>query len=252
MSLQPNFGYPWVLSYGHLILAVVVVSLWLFGRARRWRPLWMVLIGALGLWSVCAFLVTRFVVDVNGRGALPTERFLASGEGRVLDMGAGTGRSALMVLEARPKATLVALDLFGESYRHHFGAKQSGPERLAENLRVSGVESRATIQTGDMRKLPFETAGFDGVVSAYAIDHLNRAGATEALGEAFRVLKPHGEFLLMVVGKDPWLKFTFGPLLLHSDMRGPDWWSSRLQESGFRVVEHGTRPITLYFLSIKP
>jgi hypothetical protein len=41
-------------------------------------------------------------------------------------MGAGAGRSSLMVLEARPQTTVVALDLFGESYQEHFGSRQSG------------------------------------------------------------------------------------------------------------------------------
>jgi hypothetical protein len=95
----------------------------------------MVLIDALTVWSFSAFLVARFGLDVNGRLPLPTQTFLASGQGRVLDIGAGTGRSSLMVLEARPQTTVVALDLFGESYQEHFGSRQSGQERLLANLR---------------------------------------------------------------------------------------------------------------------
>lgn len=214
----------------------------------------MVLIGAVTLWSVAAFLVARLGLDVNGRCPLPTERFLASGQGRVLDMGAGTGRSSLMVLEARPKTTLVALDLFAESYEHHFGSGkgQSGQERLLSNLKAAGLEQRAAIQAGDMRKLPFEAAAFDGVVSAYAIDHLNRDGVTASLGEASRVLKPGGEFLLIVIAKDFWLSFAFGPLFLHMGARTPERWTSLLQDAGFQVREQGRRPGTLYFLARKP
>ena len=51
---------------------------------------------------------------------------------------------------------------------------QTGQERLLSNLKAAGVEQRATIQTGDMRKLPFEAATFDAVVSTYAVDHLGR------------------------------------------------------------------------------
>jgi hypothetical protein len=130
MSSQINFGYPWYLSYGHLVIAAVALCLLLFGYARKWSKVAMVLIGALTLWSVAAFLVARLGLDVNGRLPLPTQKFLASGTGRVLDMGAGTGRSTLMVLEARPQTTVVALDLFAESYEHHFGTGQSGQERL--------------------------------------------------------------------------------------------------------------------------
>jgi len=153
----------------------------------------MVVIGALTIWSGAAFLVARFGLNANGRLPLPTKGFLASGTGRVLDMGVGTGRSTFMVLEARPQTTVVALDLFTESYEHHFGTGQSGQERLLSNLRAAGLEHRAAIQTGDMRKLPFEAATFDGVVSAYAIDHLNRDGVTASLSEASRVLKPGGD-----------------------------------------------------------
>lgn len=252
MSSQIDFGYPWYLSYGHLVITAVALSFWLLGRVRKWSKVPMVFIGAVTLWSAAAFLVARFGLDVNGRLPLPTQKFLASGTGRVLDMGSGTGRSSLMVLEARPQTTVVALDLFAKSYERHFGSGQSGQERLLSNLKAAGVDHRAAIQVGDMRKLPFEAAGFDGVVSAYAIDHLNRDGIPAALNEASRVLKPGGEFLLMVIAKDVWLGFAFGPLLLHSGTASLARWTGLLQDAGFQVVEQGTRPGTLYFLARKP
>jgi ubiquinone/menaquinone biosynthesis C-methylase UbiE len=252
MHSQIDFGYPWWLSYGHLVVTAVAVLFWLLGRRLKWGRVRMLLIGAVTLWSVAAFVAARFGLDVNGRLPLPTPEFLTAGSGRVLDMGAGTGRSTIMVLEARPQTTVVALDLFAESFKQHFGSEQSGQERLRSNLLAAGVESRATIHAGDMRKLPFDPAVFDGVVSTYAIDHLSRQSIPAALGEASRVLKPGGEFLMMVINKDAWLNFTFGPLLFHSGTASSTWWTSRLQEAGFRVVEQGTRPATLYFLARKP
>ena len=251
MNRQLHFGYPWWLSYGHLIVAGLTSFLFLIGYKRRWSRVGMVLLGVLALWSSAAFVATRFLMDVNGRASLPTENFLRSGTGRVLDMGAGTGRSSIMVLEARPQTTLVALDLFGNSYVQHFGHGSRPEERLLDNLKIAGVERGATIQAGDMRKLPFEASAFDAIVSSYAIDHLNSAGVQQSLAEAERVLKPGGEFLLMVIGKDPWLQFTFGPLLLHHGTHGADWWIKRLQQARFQVVEHGMRPATLYLLSRK-
>lgn len=252
MPSQINFGYPWFLSYGHLVVTAVALSFWLLGYARKWSKVLMVLIGAATLWSAAGFLVARFGLNANGRLPLPTEKFLASGTGRVLDMGAGTGRSTLMVLEARPHTTVVALDLFAESFEQHFGPGQSGQERLLSNLRAAGLEQRATIQTGDMRKLPFEAATFDGVVSTYAIDHLSRDGIPAALSEAARVLKPDGQFLMMVISKDYWLNFAFGPLLLHSGTRSPERWTSLLQDAGFQIIEQGKRPGTIYLLARKP
>src|SRR5262249_3550801 len=85
--------------------------------------------------SGAAFLVARLVLDVNGRPLLPTQSFLRSGVGRVLDIGAGTGRSSIMVLESRPQATLVALDLFAESFEQHFGRGESPQQRLLAQLK---------------------------------------------------------------------------------------------------------------------
>src|SRR5438552_6889354 len=244
-----DFGYPWWLSYGHLPVLAAAVSILLLGYARKWSRWPMLFLGVVALWSVAALLVERFVIDVNGRAALPTQAFLRSGVGRVLDIGAGTGRSSIMVLQSRPQATLVALDLFGESFQQHFGRSETPQQKLLANLKAAEVEQRATIATADMRKLPFEPAAFDAIVSAYAIDHLNRQGTDQALAEAARVVKPGGDFLLMVIGDEPWAKFTFGPLLKHGGARGSAWWTARVQEAGFQVLEEGTRPLTLYVLA---
>jgi ubiquinone/menaquinone biosynthesis C-methylase UbiE len=221
----------------------------LLGYARKWSKWLMLLLGALVLWLSAAFLVARFVIDINGPASLPTQSFMGSGKGRVLDIGAGTGRSSIMVLEARPQVTLVALDLFGDSFERHFGSGEGPQQRLLANLKATGVEQRATIETADMRKLPFEPAAFDAIVSAYAIDHLDRRGIDQSLAETARVLKPGGDFLLMLVANDRWVKLAFGPMLSHGAIRGPAWWTSRLQEAGLEVREEGTRPGTLYLLA---
>ncbi len=247
-SAQLDFGYPWWLSHGHLVVSGVAAA-GLFLAYRRKSSKWpKILLGALTLWATAVFLLIQFGLNINGRGSLPTQSFFRSGAGRVLDLGAGTGRSSIMVLESRPQATLVASDLFGESFDRHFGRGEDPRQRLLRNLKAAGVDQRASIETADMRKLPFETASFDAIVSAYAVDHLNRDGITEALAEAARVLRPGGDFLLMLVANDRWVKLAFGPLLSHGGTRGPWWWDAKVKEAGFQVLEEGSSPATQYFL----
>lgn len=249
-----DFGYPWWLSYGHLALLAPAAALLLLGFWRKWSKWAMLVLGAFALWCAASFLVVRFVMDLNGYGTLPTQSFLRSrsGTGKVLDLGAGTGRSSIMVLAERPQTTLVALDLFADSFDSHFGHGETPQQRLLTNLKAAGVEKRVSIETADMRKLPFEPASFDGIISCYAIDHLRREGVTQTLAEAFRVLKPGGELLLMIVGKDPWIQFVFGPLLLHGGTRGTDYWTTRVKEAGFEVKESGMRPATFYVFARRP
>ena len=157
-----------------------------------------------------------------------------------------------MVLRERPQATLVASDLFGASFDQHFGHGDSPQDRLLANLKAAGVERRTTIETADMRKLPFEDASFDAAVSAYAMDHLNRDGSKLALMEAARVVKPGGDFLLILVENDNWAKFAFGPLLSHGGTRGAAWWKSSVKQAGFDILEEGTQPVTSFILARRP
>jgi SAM-dependent methyltransferase len=242
-----DFGYPWWLNYGHLglfgVLLAVMVGLRAAGASRRV----MMVLGVLVLWAGSAAVLVHFF-GINRVPPLPTEAFLSSGTGRVLDLGAGTGRSSIMVLRERPQATLVASDLFGTSFNQHFGPGERPQERLLANLKAAGVDQRATIETADMLKLPFADGAFDAIVSAYAMDHLGRNGARTALSEAHRVLRPGGDFLLILVANDRWAKLAFGPLLSHGGTYGAAWWRDAAGKAGLDIREEGSRPVTTYFL----
>ena len=252
MHSHIDFAYPWYLSYGHLLLATTGLALCTLIWFLKWSRLALIPVAAFTLWAASASVMVFTGLNLNTPMELPTSNFLKSGTpAKVLDMGAGTGRSTIMVLDNRPKTTVVALDLFTEQYEMHFG-KLNGQEKLLANLKAAGVDERATIQQGDMRKLPFPDATFDGIVSSYAIDHLARDGVKVALHEASRVLKPGGEFLMAVIAKDGWLTYTFGPLLVHAGTRTSSYWPEAFKESGFEMIEQGHRPATAFYLVRKP
>jgi SAM-dependent methyltransferase len=242
-----DFGYPWWLSYGHLVILGPAILIVVAALLRGWSRVVKLVAAIVAVWAIAALLVVRSF-GANTVPPLPTEAFLQRGTGRVLDIGAGTGRSSIMVLRARPQVTLVASDLFGDSFEDHFGTGLAPQDRLRANLEAAGVADRASIETADMRALPFDTSSFDAIVSAYAFDHVGGDGARKALAEAARVLKPGGEFLLILVANDRWVTFAFGPLLAHGGVRGPEWWRARTGEAGFQTIETGTAPATVYFL----
>ena len=178
---------------------------------------------------------------------LPTARFLASGSGRVLDAGAGSGRAAVGVLLARPGTTVTGLDI----YQGFWGIDDNTPDRFMTNARIAGAAGRAEARTGDMRDMPFDAATFDAVVSSYAIDHLREDGKVKAVAEVARVLKPRGEFLLMIVNVD-WLAWLFSPhAIAHHPAQDPARWRALLEQGGFVVEEEGTKPATRYLLARK-
>jgi SAM-dependent methyltransferase len=198
------------------------------------------------MWAAVS-LVTIHAVGINTPQRLPTEQFLASGAGRVVDVGAGSGRAAVGLLLARPRVTVTGVDI----YSGYYGIDDNTPERFMVNARIAGVADRASAVVGDARELPLAAGEYDGVISSYAIDHIERNGIPKALGEAARVLKPGGEFLLVLVNVDWWALLTSPHAMAHHPRANPIRWRTLLETAGFEIVEQGTKPMTLYFLSRK-
>ena len=246
-----DFGYTWVWTHGHLVPLAAFAALFAVAVWRRWSRWLAGVCAALALWGAAGFVITQHVLGANQPLDLPTASFLRAGTGRVLDLGAGSGRSTLMVLQARPEAHVTAVDI----YRGYFGIDDNTPARLMANARVAGVDGRLDVKTADIRALPFADSSYDAAVSAFVIDHLDREGVTTSLKEASRVLRPGGEFLLIVLNVDAWIKVAYPLPHGHgyfSHSPAANRWTSALEGAGFEVVEQGTRPALLYVLGRRP
>jgi SAM-dependent methyltransferase len=242
--LAYDFGYSWWVRNSMLVPLVIAGGVAALAMWRSWSRWMVVPLVLVALWGAGAVVVLN--AFLNRPMSLPTERFLASGTGHVLDVGAGSGRAAIGVLLARPKATAMGVDI----YSGYWGIDENTPERFMRNAKIAGVDGRAGARVGDMRQLPFRDGEFDAVVSSYAIDHLRRAEQPKAIAEVARVLKPGGEFLLMVIRVD-WKTWIVSPLLAHHPSQSPEPWRAMLLEHGFTIEEEGTPMTTLYFVARK-
>ena len=243
-----DFGYTWLWNYGHLIPVGVFGCLAVVARRFVW-PRWIGVVSVmLALWGVAGLLIVQVVLRMNLPLELPTDQFSVEASGQVLDVGAGSGRSALMVLLAIPDTRVVALDL----YDGYFGISENTPERLFANAATAGVRHRVDATVGDMRDIPLGTSSVDAAVSAYAIDHLDEDGIERSLKEVMRVIRPGGQFLLMVINPDGWTRLAY-PFLMHHGYWGPstnpERWRRSLTSAGFEIVEEGTTPGTLHLLA---
>lgn len=240
-----DFGYSWPITHGPLVPLALGVLLGAAALWRGWPRAVVVAAAAVVLWAAAALLILHLFIGINSPMPVPTERFLASGAGRVLDAGAGSGRAAIGVLLARPGATATGLDI----YEGYWGIDDNTPERFMANARAAGVEGRAAAVRGDMRRLPFDDAAFDAVVSAYALDHLRGRDRAQAMAEAARVLEPGGQLLLLMVNPD-WLAWVASPLAIaHHPRPDPGAWRDLVRQSGFTIEEEGTGPATWFVLA---
>ena len=246
-----DFGYGWPITWIHTIPLVLGLAAAAFGLRLGWRRWVVVLSGVIGIWGIVGLILTHTMMGgLNAPQRLPSEQFMASGRGRVLDVGSGSGRALIGLLLARPQATGTALDI----YSGFFGITDNTPERMMRNARIAGVADRADTVTADATKMPLPDASYDAAISSYAIDHMGREGSARAIREVARVLKPDGEFLLEIVNPDLWVKVMmpiphFG---LNAHFKpDPARWRAMLKDAGFDVIEEGTAPATLYWLARK-
>jgi SAM-dependent methyltransferase len=246
-----DFDYTWTFTQVHLIVCIAFGVPALTGWFRRW-PGWITAAaGLVAIWGLAGSLIVHQVLRANRPMDLPTAAFLPDGRGRVLDMGAGSGRSTLMVLLARPAARVTALDIYKGT---EYGIDDNTPDRLLANAKVAGVADRVDVTVADMRQMPFPDGSFDAAVSAFAIDHLPKDSVERALAETSRVLRPHGQFLLMTLNVDGWIRFAFPPIHGHGyfgHAPDPERLRRALSAAGLDVVEEGTPAATLYFLASK-
>jgi tRNA (cmo5U34)-methyltransferase len=126
-----------------------------------------------------------------------------SGAGRLLELGTGTGETAVRVLARHPRARLVGVDVSE-------GMLGVARDRLPDaDLRVARLED------------PLPSGPFDLVFSALAIHHLDGPGKADLFRRVAAVLADRGRFVIgdVVVPDDPADALT--PLTPDYDMPSP-------------------------------
>lgn len=238
-----DLGYSWRWTYGHLVPmtvlgAAAVVSLSLGAPWWVWIPLLV-----LGVWMLAGFLVMRLGVRMNEIPRFTVGDFLPGASGRMLDVGCGSGRLGIAIARARPTLSVVGLDNFSADY-----IAEHGSTNTERNFAAADVADRATVRGGDMRDMPFADGEFDAAASSAAIDHLADGDIRVTLGEVHRVLRPDGQFLLLVVVPCVWLWIAWGPSIA-GKLQPRAYWRRVLDEAGFRVEREGTVRTTAMFLT---
>ena len=120
------------------------------------------------------------------------DRITWRGDERVLDIGCGRGLLLVGAAKRVPRGSAVGIDIWQAE-----DLSGNRPEVPLENATIEGVRDRVSVETADMRKLPFTDASFDAVVSRVAIHNLyNAPDRAAAIREIARVLRPGGRAVI--------------------------------------------------------
>ena len=156
-----------------------------------WTSALALVISVYGLGMFLYMLWGSLVTKVRGRDAI-LDLIRWTGREQVLDVGCGRG---LLLVGAAHRLTTghaTGIDLW-------LARDQSFNQKDAplENAEAEEVADRVSVETSDMRRLPFADASFDVVLSHWAVHNLeDQADRARALAETVRVLRPGGAILL--------------------------------------------------------
>ena len=193
------------------------------------------------------FFMGNVVISNSNRTArltLPMVNLLPSGKGSILDAGCGAGRTTIALGKVYPEAKITSFDRFDAEY-----IESGGTELLRRNIKIANIEDLVTIEKGDITNTQFADATFDAIVSSFMIDHL-RNGKQKALQESYRILKPGGKFLMVIIvpGYSSFAIANFLSLFLTSRKTWKKW----IEQSGFTMVDDGKINEGAYFYFEKP
>ena len=199
----PNYGIDAPLAVRNLLIvaALGVISLItrLLGMWSREdviaviaRPLMIAGLscGAMGLWML---------YDSKFGKVREREKYLDkiawSGDERVLDVGCGLGLFLIGAAKRLSTGRAVGIDKWQKEDLS--GNCAAG---TLSNAMIEGVAEKVKVHTGDARKLPFDNASFDVVLSSMALHNIYNAGERQtAVREIARVLKSGGRVLIVDV-----------------------------------------------------
>ncbi len=183
-----------VAALGVTSLITLLLGVWSrqdFIAVIAWPLIWGGLSGgAMGLWMIYDSKIGK----VRDREKY-LDKIAWRGDERVLDVGCGLGLFLIGAAKRLSTGRAVGIDKWQQEDLS--GNNAAG---TLNNARIEGVADKVEVHTGDARKLPFDDASFDVVLSSMALHNIYNAGERQtAVREIARVLKSGARVLILDV-----------------------------------------------------
>ncbi len=153
---------------------------------------------------------------------------------RVLDIGCGTGRTAIKIAKSLPKGgQLNGIDIYNVN-----AISGNSLATVNRNAELEGVSDKSTFQFGSATEIPFEDNEFHIVNLSSVLHEVHDYEDKErAMKEIHRVLKPKG---ILFVGE--WNRYSW-QLILYSGIccivfKRKKFWDDLIRKQGFTILNY--------------
>lgn len=239
-----DYGWSYKWTYGFLFASVIMLffAVHIYFTLST-SPFLQISVYTILLLLAVNLFVGNAIIRNSGREeqiTLPMVNLLPNGGRNILDAGCGAGRTSIALARVFPGIHITAFDRFDAEY-----IDDGGMALLKHNLKLAEIDNKVSIVTGDITQTPFANNQFDAIVSSFMFDHL-RTGKKQALNESYRILKPGGRFLLIILVRG---YVAFGVASLMSLLITPrKKWKTWIEEAGFKIISEGNINEGAYFL----
>lgn len=189
----------WIRIY-KLLIFLIISLLFLLGTLLPISLFLRILSGILALpFFYITFILTYSLYQFAAFGGnyqskihdLMVAKMNWNGEGKILDIGTGSGALIIKFAKTFPKSCLTGIDYWGGNWEY-------SKAQCQQNAEIEGVYNRIEFIKASAAVLPFKDALFDLLVSCLTFHEVkDKSNKTEVLKEALRVLKPSGEFIFL-------------------------------------------------------
>lgn len=248
LSREYDFGWTpkFLKGFGYASFIAIILAFYSWYALGN-KPILQILTFTLLLLLASNFFIGNIIARASQSKlgmVLPFTDLFTTGKDKVLDVGCGAGRTTISLSKTAPDLKIIALDRFDALY-----IEKGGIALLKQNLELAGITSKVTIEQGDVTAMPFIEEYIDAAVSAYMFDHLGK-NKLKALNEMWRILKPGGRFLLVLIVRG-YSSFGLANVLSFA-FETRNFWRKLFKESRFVLVDEGNINFGAYFLIEKP
>lgn len=219
---------------GSFGLIVLIIGLNLLGMLGVILSIIGITLMVLFLWPGIGLAAMNIIIKKKDSEFQSVEILSKIHSPRVLDIGCGTGRTAIKIARSLPKGGyLNGIDIYNVN-----AISGNSLATVNQNAELEGASDKSTFQYGSATEIPFEDNKFHIVNLSSVLHEVHDYECKErAMKEIHRVLKPKG-FLL--IGE--WNRFSW-QLILYSGIfcmvfQRRKYWDDLIRKHGFTILSY--------------